>query len=475
MTRRGFAGLSCTVAATALLPACGGAESRNGQRVLVIGAGIAGLAAARRLDEAFDVTIVEARDRIGGRIRTDRSLGVAVDLGAAWIQGVDGNPIAELAEESGSEVVPTDYEAVALLDGEGGEVPEDGVLDAERKWQRLSEELEGLSEDADADASLADGLADIESPAEELAPVVRWNLDANVGTEFGADADELSLAAYGQEGGYEGDAVLLPEGYVRIAQHLGSDLDVRLGRRVTLIEYGDDGVAVTTDRGTFNADRAIVTLPLGVLQNEDVEFDPPLPADKLGAIQRLGTGLLDKVVLAFDEPFWPEDVHAFGIIGEGQPLTEVYNGLVFTGEPVLVGLRAGDTARARARMSEEDVVAEAVEALATAAGAEVPEPAGAVVTRWSRDPFARGSYSYVAAGATPDDFDALAEPVGDRLLFAGEATNREFFATVHGAYESGLREAERLIGASGAAPGPALALRSRRRLVAASLGHWLGA
>src|SRR3712207_658820 len=110
------------------------------------------------------------------------------------------------AEETGSEVVPTDYEAVALLDGEGGEVPEDRVLDAERRWRRMSEELEGLSEDADADASLADGLADIGSPAAELDPEVRWTLDASVGTEFGADADELSLAAYGQEGGYEGDA-----------------------------------------------------------------------------------------------------------------------------------------------------------------------------------------------------------------------------------------------------------------------------
>lgn len=465
MTRREFVGASSAAAAAVLLPACGEEDSGNGERVLVIGAGIAGLAAARRLtDEGFAVTVLEARDRIGGRIRTDRSLGPAVDLGAAWIQGIDGNPIAGLAEDAGSETVPTDFDSLALLDGDGGEVPEDEALEAEREWQRLSDGLENLGEDADPEASLADGLEEIQSAPEDLDPVVRWILDSTVVTEYAADPEELSLASYHQEGGYEGDSVLFPDGYARIPEHLARDLDVRLGHRVTLIEYGGDGVTVTTDRGDLDADRAIVTLPLGVLQNEDVEFDPPLPAEKLAAGERLGMGVLDKVVLAFDEPFWPEDVHTFGFVGEDQPLTEAYNGLIFTGEPVLVCLRGGEAARTRARQSDEEAVAEVVEALAIAADADIPEPTGALVTRWATDPFARGSYSYVAAGASLDDYDTLAEPVGKRLLFAGEATSREFFATVHGAYESGVREANRLIGAHQDALEPADMVRYAEQL-----------
>jgi polyamine oxidase len=450
MTRREFAAVSSAAAATILLPACGEEGSGNRERVLVIGAGIAGLAAARRLtDEGFDVTVLEARHRIGGRIRTDRSLGPAVDLGAAWIQGIDGNPIADLAEDAGSKTVATDFDSLVVLDGEGGEVPEDEALEAEREWQRLNDGLEGLAEDAGPEASLADGLEEIQTAPEDLDPVVRWILDSSIVTEYAADPDELSLAGYHQEGGYEGDSVLFPDGYARMPEYLARDLDVRLGRRVTLIEYGGDGVTVTTDRGAFDADRAIVTLPLGVLQNEDVEFDPPLPAEKVAAGERLGVGLLDKVVLAFDAAFWPEDVHGFGFVGEDQPVTEAYNGLIFTGEPVLVCLRAGDAARTRARLSDDEAVAEVVQALAIAADSDVPQPTGALVTRWAADPFARGSYSYVAAGARLEDYDTVAEPVGERLLFAGEATNREFFATVHGAYESGLREADRLIGASG--------------------------
>jgi polyamine oxidase len=451
MTRRDFARVCGAAAAAVALPACGGDDPGNageGERVLVVGAGVAGLAAARRLaDEGFDVIVLEARDRIGGRIRTDRSLGVAVDLGASWIQGTEGNPITRLADEAGADTVASDEDSVVLLDAaEGGEVADHTVLAAEKEWERLSDELEAMSEDADADASLADGLDELDAPPAELEPAVSWALDSEVVTEYAADPVELSLSAYLQEDGLEGDNVLFRDGYSRIPEHLSRDLDVRLGHRVVQIAHRRDGVSVITNRGSFKAARVIVTLPLGVLQHGDVDFDPPLPEEKVAAAERLGMGVLDKVVLAFDDAFWPEGVHGFGFVGEHQPLTEAYNGLIFTGEPLLVGLRGGKAARTRERESDEDAVAEVVEALATAFDTEVPEPTGALVTRWAADRFTHGSYSYVAAGASLDDYDVLAEPVGQRLLFAGEATNRDFFATVHGAYDSGVREANRLIG-----------------------------
>jgi polyamine oxidase len=118
----------------------------------------------------------------------------------------------------------------------------------------------------------------------------------------------------------------------------------------------------------------------------------------------------------------------------------VLNGLTFADSPVLVGIRGGAAARSLESLSDEDAVAEVVEAMTA------PEPTGAVVTRWAADPYARGSYSFVAVGSSPADQRALAEPVGDRLLFAGEATHEEFFATVHGAYMSGIREADRILG-----------------------------
>jgi polyamine oxidase len=122
----------------------------------VVGAGIAGLAADRRLaDEGVEVTVLEARDRVGGRIRTDRSLGVAIDLGAAWIHGTEDNPIAALADDAESETVTTDYDSLVLLDAEGGELSEDAAVAAEGEWERLSDGLEELSADAGPESSVA--------------------------------------------------------------------------------------------------------------------------------------------------------------------------------------------------------------------------------------------------------------------------------------------------------------------------------
>jgi polyamine oxidase len=176
-----------------------------------------------------------------------------------------------------------------------------------------------------------------------------------------------------------------------------------------------------------------------VLKAGTIAFDPPLPEKKQQAIDRLGFGLLDKVVLKFDQPFWPDN-DVIGLVGGGEPVSMLINGETFADAPLLVGLRGGRDAREREALSDEEAVAQVVTAL------NAPNPTGALVTRWAADPYARGSYSFVAVGSSPDDMKALAEPVNDRLAFAGEATVPEFFGTVHGAYQSGVREAERILG-----------------------------
>jgi len=188
-----------------------------------------------------------------------------------------------------------------------------------------------------------------------------------------------------------------------------------------------------------DADRAIVTVPLGVLKAGAIAFDPPLPGTKRQAIERLGFGLLDKVVLAFEEPFWPQSADLLGLVGTEQPVGDLVNGLSFAGAPLLIGIRGGAAARSCEALSDREAVDEVRVAM------DAPEPTGALVTRWAADPYARGSYSFLAVGSSPADLHALAEPVGERLLFAGEATHEEFFATVHGAYMSGVREAERIL------------------------------
>lgn len=435
LTRRVFTLGAGGFAAATMLPGCGGGRDA-GEHIVVVGAGIAGLAAARRLaDEGLRVTVLEARERIGGRVWTDTSLGVPIDLGAAWIHGTDGNPIVALAAEAGVKTVETDFYNVVLYDA-GGTVDAEGVQAAFGAWDEIAAEIQALSEQAGDNASLADGLAEV---ADLDDPLIAWNVRSSVVAEYAADPGELSLAWFGSEGEFDGPDLILPGGYGQLAQHLSRGLSIQQGTEVTRITDDGAGVHVETSTGTVSADRVIVTVPLGVLKAGTIAFDPPLPEPKRRAIERLGFGLLDKVVLAFAEPFWPESPDLIGLVGREQPLADLVNGLSFAGIPLLVGLRGGDAARSREALSDRDAVGEVVAAL------DAPEPTGSLVTRWAADPYARGSYTFLAVGSSPADLRTLAEPVSERLGFAGEATHEEFFATVHGAYMTGIREAERIL------------------------------
>ncbi len=397
---------------------------------------MSGLAAARRLaDAGMDVTVLEARDRIGGRTWTDTSLGVPIDLGAAWIHGPENNPLTELADQAGARRVETDFDRPVVFQG-GRELSADVVQTTLKRWQEITKELAPLSEDAGEDQSVANGLAEV---ADMNDPLIQWAVASEIVGEYAADPDELSLKWLGNEGEFGGGDLILPGGYQQLAQHLARGLTIKLGAEVSKVIHSGSGVRLETTQGAVDADRVIITIPLGVLKAGTIAFDPPLPEEKQAAIERLGFGLLDKVALKFDQPFWP-DADVIGLVGSDQPVSMLINGETFADAPLLVGLRGGREARERESLTDQDAVAQVVTAL------NAPNPTGSLVTRWAADPFARGSYSFIAVGSSPDDMDTLAEPVGERLLFAGEATDPEFFATVHGAYLSGMREADRILG-----------------------------
>jgi monoamine oxidase len=156
-------------------------------------------------------------------------------------------------------------------------------------------------------------------------------------------------------------------------------------------------------------------------------------------------GLLDKVALRFDQSFWPKQ-HILAFLSDrADQWPDVFNWQPMCGQPLLVGFKSGRSARADEGRTDEEVVGSLMRQLRSAFGAQTIDPVAWHVTRWASDPLAGGSYSYLRVGASPDDYDILAEPVGDRLFFAGEATNRAHSATVHGAYLSGLREARRIL------------------------------
>lgn len=221
---------------------------------------------------------------------------------------------------------------------------------------------------------------------------------------------------------------------------------VRLGEIVRRIEARADGVRVETDRGVYEAGRAIVTLPLGVLKKGSVTFSPPLPADKQGAIDRLAMGALNKIGLVFPHAFWPAEPHFLGYMSEARgEIPVILNLHHFTGRPALIAFLTGRFSARTANVPDDEVQARIMEILRSMFGDSIPEPTGMIRTHWERDPFAFGSYAHIPVGAEPRDMDLLAEPVG-RVHFAGEATHRMHGGTVHGAMLSGLREAKRIAG-----------------------------
>ncbi|MDP1713539.1 MAG: FAD-dependent oxidoreductase [Anaerolineales bacterium] len=417
--------------------------------VLILGAGISGLAAARTLvDKGIRVIIIEARNRIGGRMWTDTSLGVPLDLGASWIHGVKGNPITELAKKFGVQTVASDYDNGLVFDFDGREMSDSEYTEIEDLFESIYEEVAQMQEDTDNDRSLQQAFDEVISSRDLSAEELRrlnFYIQGVTSLEYGADPDDLSLWEWDQDEEFGGNDVVFPKGYNQITDGLANGLDIRLGAKVVAISYGADGVEVNTSSGMFLADKVIVTFPLGVLKQAEVKFEPPLPELKQSAIDRLDMGVLDKVYLKFPGVFWNEEIEGISYMGErvGE-WCDWLNFVPYINEPVLMAFHGGAKGYELEELSDDEIVAGAMKTLRVIYGDEIPEPDGFIITRWGKDPLAFGSYSHIPPFASGDDYDALFEPVDEVLYFAGEATSREYPATVHGAYLSGVAVAGKI-------------------------------
>ena len=435
-----------------LQPAYAFSESED-LKILVVGAGISGLGAAKELhDSGYEVTVLEARNRIGGRIYTDRSLGFPLERGANWIHSnkLDSNRLMSLKEELGLKT------NITVLSPMGFK-----LFDKDGKALTLSEEdfekiefriglIAYIASYIKPSATLEDGINFLKrmgllsfAPNAVLQAIIQ-------SVELGAAEDEENIPIGALVSEYEymenaGDDEEVFGGFDQFTSHLSKNLDIRLNSPVSKITYSSDEVEVFANDKTYTPDVVVVTVPLGVLQKNLIEFVPDLPEKKKEAINNISWGSVNKVIFKFPYNFWG-DVENFFIEREDRhAFTTWLSNEVMVNEPVIYSFFSGEFSRKMEKETDDYIIEEAMKSLRVAYGDDIPEPEAYLITRWGMEPYILGSYS--APGHNQDDLKLrteLANPIQNKIFFAGEATSVLEYAFTHGALNTGLREAKKI-------------------------------
>jgi monoamine oxidase len=427
------------------------ATERRDVDVAVVGAGIAGLAAAGAITAAgLSCVVLEARNRVGGRIWTSNAwTDLPVDLGASWIHGTEGNPVYEEVNRLG---IATTVFDVGSFDGAGSAVYYSGngsELDGDEIETHSHEVigyLENLAGAPGADRrSLRAAADDLPERLGEIYrdPVIAAALTDYAG-DYGATPEQLALGALAEDDGFPGPQRVFPGGYGQLTRRLADGLPVRLNTPVAGVSLRpSDHIVIDTADGQWRAAKAVVTVPLGVLKAGALRFDPPLPESHRRAVDAIGSGRFEKLLLRFDSAFW-DDVDQIQVAGRpGRPFTGWYNLNRVAGRPALMAINGGAAAAAVEGLPADRQAALATEVLAGVYRGRFRPPVAWQASGWWTDEFSRGSYSFTAVGSGTADREALAEPVDGRLWLAGEATHPSLHSTVHGAWLSGRAAAER--------------------------------
>ncbi|PRP85314.1 monoamine oxidase [Planoprotostelium fungivorum] len=441
------------------------ADFRHSFSVIIIGAGTSGLSAATTLAEGGvkDFIILEGRDRVGGRIQQDLRFGCGIDLGASWIHGVEGNPVLAVAERLGLRLDITHNanltgsDAFKIYGPDGHKLEPNMEASARAKFDEMNtlarQLLDSMTNEKDVSVAQLFQLATEKMKpkyTEDEKDFVNWLKSGIEGWE-NSNLDQISARDHiDEEDGtaYGGGDAFVIDGYHHIINHLASKIEghIQTDTEALSIVYNDNGVTVTTNRGDFHADYCIITVPLGVLKANAIQFVPPLPKEKQRAIENIGFGLMNKIVLQFDEVFWEAPAEGFGYVSNIHGEFSFFLNLCpLLNKPILMCFIAADFAHEVENWRDEAVIERIMVVLRSIFGREkeIPLPTVYRITRWKADRFSRGSYSFIKAGCTTKDVRSLGKPVG-RLHFSGEATFKRV-GYVHGAYITGQREAQKIM------------------------------
>ncbi|KAK7041761.1 hypothetical protein VNI00_009050 [Paramarasmius palmivorus] len=436
--------------------------SQANHTVLILGGGVAGVIAARTLHTQGinDFLILEARDELGGRMMSHKLGNFTVELGANWIQGTqtDGgpaNPIFELAEKHGVKTQLNDlYGSISFYNSKGPANFSEDSSEADnyfeamvaRAGERVDKSLVDLSARSGYSLSKARPL----TPEQQAAEYFDWDF------EYAQTPEESSWVAGAlnnnytyvvEQGGFSEDNLLSIDqrGFKYLIQAEAQSFlkagQVQLNSVVSNISYSDSGVMVTLKDGrTYSGSYAICTFSLGVLQWNDVLFEPQFPDWKLEAIQSSVMATYTKIFLRFSEKFWFDTEMGLYADPERGRYT-IWQSLdhvdFLPGSKIIFVTVTGDFSERIEALPDDQVRAEVLSVLGTMfPNRKLPHLEDFYFQRWHSDPLYRGTYSNWPPSFLPEHFDNLRANV-DRLWFAGEATSFKYFGFLHGAYFEG--------------------------------------
>ncbi|HOZ51924.1 MAG TPA: NAD(P)/FAD-dependent oxidoreductase [Chitinophagaceae bacterium] len=414
----------------------------NNKTVIIVGAGISGLAAAKKLNEkGFRVIVLESQDKVGGRLKTNRSLGIAFDEGASWIHGTNGNPISLLANQAGMNTEFTDDSSRISYDMGGALRSATTYDNAETELENIVNSLMNVGSNNQSFETIFNSLY----PAKINDRLWKFLLSTYITFDTG-DLNKLSSTLYNEGEEFDGEERIATNGYDHIPNYLATGLNIQLNQKVSKIDYSNTTIKITHNGNESEADYVLVTVPLGVLKSNSIQFVPALPSSKQNAIQAIGMNCVNKFLLIWDTPFWDDKQY----ISYTPEIKDKFNYFVNikkvnTNVNALMTFAYAEAARQTELMTDAQIIDEIMIHLKDIYGNLIPNPTNMVRTKWQSDENSFGAYSYTAVGTEMQHFDDLAEEINDKLFFAGEHTEVDYFSTAHGAYLSGIREADKII------------------------------
>jgi monoamine oxidase len=409
--------------------------------IAVIGAGAAGLAAGLALQASGRSFIVlEARNRIGGRAFTDTAtLGLPFDMGAHWLHAAAQNPFTTIAGQLGIAYNSRISWADSVLHAAGG-MPE--AVEAEAD-QAIGGYLDRVTAAGAAGQDVA--FADYLEQGNRWNPLIR-RLVAQITSLDPEDCSTLDYARYEDEGG----DFPVQDGFGTLVARHAAGLAVTLSTAVTSIDWSGPGVRIETPRGTLTAGAVILAVPVNVLAAGAIRFTPSLPPNLQQAIHDCPMGVSEKLAILLDRPI-DGFGHVYGDVIDlrGDDLAPFNLHVNPFGRPLLVSHMAGSWGREMERLLDTEVMTIAMEALVRAFGGGIRKRVVRTLrSHWASDPWTLGGYSHAKPGRAESRL-AFSEPVGGRIVLAGEHCSIPFFSTVHGAHLSGLAAAEKAVGLLG--------------------------